>query len=89
MSKKSIKEITKIQAENQRLKCQVDGMAKETMALHDRLTKIENKLLENSIVLNGVPEEPLELSSNLREKIIKILAYTVDAAEYEDQLEVV
>ena len=46
-------------------------------------------MLENCIVLSGVPEEPWELESNLREKVIKILAYTVDVANYEDQLEVV
>ena len=67
----------------------MEGITKENTTLHDKLTRIENKLLETSIVLSGVPEEPWELESNLREKIIKILAYTVDAAEYEDQVEVV
>ena len=85
----SIKEISNIQAENKWLRRQMEGITKENNTLQDRLMKIENKLLENSIVLSGVPEEPWELESNLRDKVIKILAHTVDAAEYEDQLEVV
>ena len=85
----SIKEISNIQVENKWLHRQMEGITKENNTLWDRLMKIENKLLENSIVLSGVPEEPSELESNLREKVIKILAHTVDAAEYEDQLEVV
>ena len=40
-------------------------------------------------MLSGVPEESWELESNLREKVIKILAHTVDSANYENQLEVV
>ena len=84
----SIKEITNIQAENIWLHHKMEGIAKENTTLRDRLSRIENKLLENSIMLTGVPEEPWELESNLHEKVVKILAYTMDAAEYEDQLEV-
>ena len=78
----------KIQAENIWLHRKMEGITKENTTLHDRLSRIENKLLENSIMLSGVPEEPWELELNLHEKVVKILAYTIDAAEYEDQLEV-
>ena len=84
----SIKEITNIQVKNNWLCQKMEGIVMENTTLHDRLSRIENKLLENNIVLNEVPEGPWELESNLYEKVVKILAYTVDAAEYEDQLEV-
>ena len=53
----SIKEITNIQAENNWLCHKMEGITKENTTLRDRLSRIENKLLENSIVLSGVPEE--------------------------------
>ena len=85
----SIKEIGHIQSENVKLRRQMEYMSKENTILCDRIMRIENKLLENCIVPSGIPEEPWELESNLQEKIIKILAHTVDAANYEDQLEVI
>ena len=85
----SIQEISKIHEENKALHKRMDDVTKENITLRDRVTHIENRLLENNIILRGVPEEPWEIEANLWEKVIKILAYTVDAAEYADQLEVV
>ena len=85
----SIKEISHMQEENVKLRRQIEGMSKENTTLHDRITRIKNQLLENCIVLSGIPEEPWQLELSLREKVIKILAYTIDATNYEDQLEVV
>ena len=62
-------------------------MEKENKSLKDRLTVIENHLLENNIILQRINEDSWELNSVLKEKTIHALANTIDADTRQKQLD--
>ena len=61
----------------------------ENKKLTDRISKLEDKLLENNIILRGVHEAAWESNDVLLEKIWDILSDTVLGRTYEDRIKVV
>ena len=55
--------------------------------LKNRLTNIEDKLLENNVIINGVREDAWETITALKEKVTNLIVYTVDAQDPDIQLE--
>ena len=74
-----IEQVMRIKNENIKLNNRCDQMEKENKLLKDHLTTIENHLLENNIILQGINEDTWELNSVLKEKAIHALANTIDA----------
>ena len=85
---KMISDLATIREENIILKKQCERVLDENKVLKDRITKIENTLLDNNILLHGMSEDPWELESNRLEKVIKAISYTIDEDTREAQLEV-
>ena len=81
----SKKKSEEIQSEVKRLKCENKAitihcniMEKENSSLKNRLNDIENKLLENNLVMHGV-EETYEESESHRKRLVKsIIAHTAN-----------
>ena len=65
----------------------LNKIEQENEDLKQRLTEIEDKLLEKSIVINGVKEEKYEEPDPRREKLNRVLAHTLSGNSYEEKLE--
>ena len=65
----------------------LNKIEQENAELKQRLIKIEDKLLEKSIVINGVKEEKYEESEPRREKLNRVLAHTLSGNSYDEKLE--
>ena len=61
--------IDQIQHENSKLRIDCDQMKKENKKLLNRINLIENRLLENNIILRGIPDQAWELNSITRERL--------------------
>ena len=85
---KSIQELLSVKEENRLLKIECDRVLTENMSLKERITKIENSLLDNNIILHGIPEDSWELDSNRLEKIVYAISFTMDKESEQDQLDV-
>ena len=59
----------------------------ENEELKQRLTEIEDKLLEKSIVVNGITEDKYEKPEPRREKLNQVLANALSGNSYEEKLE--
>ena len=82
-----IEQVMKIKEENIQLHNQCNQIEKENKTLKDRLTVIENCLLENNIILHGINKDSWELNSVLKEKTIHALANTIDVDTRQQQLD--
>ena len=60
---------------------------KENEELKQRLVSIEDKLLENSVVINGISEEKFEEPEPRREKLNKEIACILSGNTFEEKLE--
>ena len=68
---KTINDLASIKEENIVLKREREHVLDENWILKERITKIENKLLDNNLLLHGIFEDPWELESNRIERVIK------------------
>ena len=64
------------------LKIRVEKMESENMELKDRLKRLENTMLQNNLIIQGIKEDEWELDETRKEKIHKAIASTVDAPDY-------
>ena len=62
-------------------------MEKENEELKQRLVSIEDKLLENSVVINGISEEKFEELEPRREKVNKEIACILSGNTFKEKLE--
>ena len=82
-----LQEVNTISKENVELKKQINDVKAENQNLKQRLNCIENKLLENNFILQGVQEDAWETYSGLCEKVYQVIAYTVNAQDLQVQME--
>ena len=82
-----IEEVMKIRDENIKLQNRCNHIEKENKLLKDRFSMIENHLLENNIILQGINEDAWELNNVLREKTIHALSNTIDAKTRQQQID--
>ena len=78
--------INKLMKENQTLQKKITESKEENRELRRRLNKLEDKLMDNNVVIMGVAEEAWELETNLQEKVYQLIAYTVNAQDTDLQL---
>ena len=80
--------IEQIRHENHKLQTDCDQMKKENRKLLNRLNLIENKLLENNIVLHGIPDQVWELNSVTREKAIVAISHIANGKTLQEQIDI-
>ena len=76
-----------VETKQLKTKAQLFKVEKENEELKQRLVCIEDKLLENSVVINGISEENFEELEPCREKLNKELACIVSGNTFEEKLE--
>ena len=82
-----IEHVMKIEHENIQLQARCLSIEKENLLLKKRLNVIENHLLENNIILQGITEYAWELNSVLKEKTIHTLANMIEAPTRQQQVD--
>ena len=70
------------------LKAKCEKVENENMELKNRLLCLENKMLQNNLIIHGIKEEEWELDDNRKEKIHHAIASTVDAPDYRKHLKI-
>ena len=81
------RDMTALKKENDRLKTKVDQLETKNLKLKERLSDIENKLLENNLMFFGLDERDGETEYDRYETILGILASTFPGPNYDDKLQ--
>ena len=76
-----------VETEQHKTDLRVTKIEKENEELKQRLVNIEDKLLENSVVINGISEEKYEDPEPHRIKLNKELANILSGNTYEEKLQ--
>ena len=81
--------VTIIEAENLKLRESCESIKKENVKLKLRLSAIEDKLLENHIILQGIPDQARELKDVTHEKVMHTLAEVANGDTHQKKLDTV
>ena len=81
--------ITHMKIENDKLRIDCKMVKMENKKLKERICAIENKLLENNIIVQGIPDQPWELSDNLREKTLIAISHLANGKTPQEKLNIV
>ena len=81
--------ISNIKLENDCLHDDCKRVKQENKKLKDHITSIENKLLENNIVLSGILDQPWELSDNLCKKALIAILHLANGKTLQEKLLIV
>ena len=81
--------ITSMKIENDKLRIDCKKVKMENKRLKERICAIENKLLENNIIVQGIPDQPWELSDNLREKTLIAISHLANGKTPQEKLNIV
>ena len=80
-------DMTELKKENDKLKTKVDQLETKNLKLQERLSDIEDKLLENYLMFFGLDERDGETEYDRYESIIGIIACTFTGQNYDDKLQ--
>ena len=75
------REVNTLKLENARLAKQVQVLTSEQNKLQQKILTMEQKTLENAIVVRGIPEDVTENDYNMREKIYHELSHTIEGED--------
>ena len=75
--------------ENNKLRVDCKLVKIKNRKLKDRLTVIENKLLENNIVIQGIPDQVWDLSANSREKTLVAISHLANGKTPQEKLDII
>ena len=82
-------EMKKLKHENKAMTCRCNIMERENKTLKNRLNDIENKLLENNIVMHGVEESFEESELQRKRKVKAMISHMVNRNTVAERIEVV
>ena len=77
-------EIQEIKKKHELLQQKCHQIEAENNDLRTRVTKLEIKMLEGNLIMQGLKEDPWELEDNLKERIYKAISATVDDNHYSE-----
>ena len=81
------RDMTLLKKENNRLRTRVDQLETKNLKLKERLSDIEDKLLENNLMFFGLDERDGETEYDRYETILGIIASTFPGQNYDDKLQ--
>ena len=70
------------------LRAKCEKVESENLELKNRLLHLENKMLQNNLIIHDIKEEEWELDENRKEKIHHAIANTVDAPDHRRRLKI-
>ena len=77
-----------VKLENEWLKCKITTVVQDNEKLTQRVVRLENKLLESSVMLYGIYEHPWETDEVRKEMIHDVISDTVLGRSYEERIKV-
>ena len=80
-------QVEQVETKQHKTEARLFKIEKENEELKQRLVSIEDKLLENSVVINGISEEKFEELEARRTKLNRELANIPSGNTYEEKLE--
>ena len=81
--------IDNIKQENKQLKIEYNQMKRENENLKYRIEAIENRLLENNVIIRGVEDQAWELNEVTREKTLAIISHIANGKTSKDKMDIV
>ena len=81
--------IDTIRKENIKLKLDCENVKLENDKLKERLVAIENRLLENNVLLHGIADQPWELNDITHEKTLSAISHVANGKTHEDRMKIV
>ena len=76
-----------VETKQEKTDVRLNRIEQENEDLKHRLTEIEDKLLEKSIVVNGVTEDKYKEPEPRRKKLNQVLAHALSGNSYEEKLQ--
>ena len=84
---KNTKETTELKQENKELKSRVFKLEEENKLLNSRVKRLEDKMLESSIIMNGVSESVWEPEETTRGKVQHLMTHLVSGENYQSKMD--
>ena len=81
--------IDTIRKENIKLKLDCENVKLENDKLKERLVAIENRLLENNVLLHGIADQPWELNDITQEKTLSAISHVANGKTHEERMKIV
>ena len=81
--------IDTIRKENIKLKLDCENVKLENDKLKERLVAVENRLLENNVLLHGIADQPWELNDITCEKTLSAISHIANGKTHEDMMKIV
>ena len=79
-------ELVQLKAENTKLNQQLIRLDNEFSKLRSKISDMEQKTLDKSVIMRGIRESNGETESSLREQIYRILSNTIEGPDYDSRL---
>ena len=80
--------IDNIKQENKQLKMEYNQMKRENENLKHRIEAIENRFLENNVIICGIEDQAWELNEVTREKTLAIISHIAKGKTSKDKMDV-
>ena len=81
-------EMKQIRSENYKLEYNLNKERKKNKALGRRIRWLEDKILENNVVMHGIMESSWESEDACKEKIFNVLANLVNRSTWQEKLDI-
>ena len=81
-------EVSNLITQTSNITARCSNIESENKKLKDRLNNLENKLLDCSLIINGISEDLKEMEDDRKEKVVMVIANTVIRADLLARVEV-
>ena len=82
-----LKECNAVRLENSELRMRIEKIEIENRKLNNKVSRLEDKLLEGNVIFQGVPESLWEPVSTTKEKVLTALSNTITEDTFENRLD--
>ena len=77
-----LRECQNLRRENENLYHRVKIVEADNIKLHQRVSQLEDKLLEGNVIITGIPESLWENSSATKEKLLRAISHTISGEKW-------
>ena len=81
-----LRECQNLRRENEDLHRRVKIVEADNIKLHQRVSQLEDKLLEGNVIITGIPESLWENSSATKEKVLRAISHTISGESDDDKM---
>ena len=82
----SLKECQEMKSENQELCTRIERVEIENKKLSDKVSHLEDKLLEGNVIFQGIPESMWKPSETTKEKVLSAISHTISGETLESRM---